>query len=211
MELQILMKLLFLGGHIDSTSSGSSAPGADDDASGSSTVMEVFRVLAVNGFRPERTLEFHAYAAEEAGLLGSQAIARNYANNGINVVAMLQYDMTGFVRSGTTPSLAVITDYTTPALTAFVRKLITTYTNLPSINTACGYACSDHASWYRDGFTDACVSESTIPNSNPYIHTPNDQRNRLSQTHCAEFAKLGVGFAIELAYAEDSNNKVIIE
>jgi leucyl aminopeptidase len=202
-------EVVVLGGHIDSTASGGTAPGADDDASGSSTVMEVFRVLAENNFRSERTLEFHAYAAEEAGLLGSQAIARNYANNGINVVAMLQFDMTGYVGSSTTPTIGVVTDYTNPALTAFIRKLVTTYTDLGFTNTACGYACSDHASWYREGFTDAFVFESTFANSNPYIHTPNDLRTRLSQTHCTEFAKLGVGFAIELAYAEDSNENII--
>jgi len=60
------------------------APGADDDgeapfaelclntdkkgettASGTATVLEVFRVLTKNGYRGNRTLEFHAYAAEE--------------------------------------------------------------------------------------------------------------------------------------------------
>jgi leucyl aminopeptidase len=201
-------EIIILGGHIDSTASGSTAPGADDDASGSSTVLEVFRALAANGFLPERTIEFHAYAAEEAGLRGSQAIATTYANNGINVVAMLQFDMTGYVGSGT-PTIGVVTDYTTPVLTTFVRALISEYTNLPFTNTACGYACSDHASWNRQGYTDAFVFETTFANSNPYIHTPNDLRSRLSQTHCVEFAKLGVGFAIELSYAE--SNKNIIE
>jgi leucyl aminopeptidase len=204
-------EIIVLGGHIDSTASGGSAPGADDDASGSATVLEIFRVLSEGNFKPERTIEFHAYAAEEAGLRGSQAIATAYANAGVNVVAMLQFDMTGYVGSGTTPTIGVITDFTTPALTAFIRKLVTTYTNLGFTNTACGYACSDHASWNRQGYTDGFVFEATFANSNPYIHTPNDLRSRLSQTHCAEFAKLGVGFAIELAYAEDSNNKVIIE
>jgi Zn-dependent M28 family amino/carboxypeptidase len=40
------VRIVVLGGHIDSIASGGAtgrAPGADDDASGSSTVLEVFR------------------------------------------------------------------------------------------------------------------------------------------------------------------------
>ena len=59
-------------------------------ASGSSSVLEVFRVLASNGFRGSRSIEFHAYAAEEVGLLGSQAIASTYQKEGKVVAGMMQ-------------------------------------------------------------------------------------------------------------------------
>jgi Zn-dependent M28 family amino/carboxypeptidase len=59
-------------------------------ASGSSSVLEVFRVLASNGFRGDRSIEFHAYAAEEVGLLGSQAIASTYQKEGKVVAGMMQ-------------------------------------------------------------------------------------------------------------------------
>jgi len=200
-------EIVVLGGHIDSTSNGATAPGADDDASGSSTVLEVFRVLADSTFRPERTIEFHAYAAEEVGLRGSQDIAQYYASSGQNVVAMLQFDMTGYVRAGVTPTIGVVTDFVSPQLTEFVRRLVTTYItseqpNRSWTNTACGYACSDHASWYRSGFPDAFVFESIFSNSNPYIHTPNDQLVRLSKPHMHLFGMLGVSFAVELSYQE---------
>ncbi len=60
---------------------------------GSSVVLEVFRVLATSGFKPNRTVEFHAYAGEEGGLLGSQYIAKQYFEMDIIVEAMLQLDM----------------------------------------------------------------------------------------------------------------------
>jgi leucyl aminopeptidase len=88
-------EIVIIGGHIDSTSSGSTAPGADDDASGSSTVLEIFRVLATDPrFTPERTIEFHGYAAEEVGLRGSQEIADSYAAEGkkSNWNAPIRYD-----------------------------------------------------------------------------------------------------------------------
>ena len=34
----------------------------DDDGSGTVCVLEVFRVLMANGFKPNRTVEFHFYA-----------------------------------------------------------------------------------------------------------------------------------------------------
>jgi len=202
-------EIVIIGGHVDSTSSGANAPGADDDASGSSTVLEVFRVLCGelnNGWTPERTLEFHGYAAEEVGLRGSQAIATSYANAGEDVVGMLQMDMTGYVGSGTTPTIGVVTDaqFTNVALNAFIRTLIPEYTRFTNggTNTACNYACSDHASWARSGYAASFAFESTFSNSNPYIHTPNDQLNRLNQPHMLEFAKLALSFMVELSYEE---------
>lgn len=38
--------------------------GADDDGSGSMTILESYRALLSAGFRPERSVEFHWYAAE---------------------------------------------------------------------------------------------------------------------------------------------------
>ena len=38
--------------------------GADDDGSGSVTILEAYRALIAADFHPERTLEFHWYSAE---------------------------------------------------------------------------------------------------------------------------------------------------
>jgi len=193
-------EIVIIGGHIDSTSSGSTAPGADDDASGSSTVLEVYRVLVTEGFRPERTLEFHGYAAEEVGLRGSQEIAQSYINQGKIVAGMLQLDMTGYVRAGTTPVIGAITDFTNPQLTAFLRLLVDEYCTIPWADTRCGYGCSDHASWFRAGYPSSFAFEALFTNSNPYIHTVNDVLSRLDIDHSMEFARLGLGFMVEMSY-----------
>lgn len=68
------------------------APGADDDGSGSISILEAFRVLATNGFIPkEGPVEFHWYAAEEGGLLGSQDIAAYKKAEGANIGAMMEF------------------------------------------------------------------------------------------------------------------------
>lgn len=43
-----------------------------------STLTEVARVLLAKDFRPARTVQLIAYAAEEVGLRGSQDIVRTY-------------------------------------------------------------------------------------------------------------------------------------
>lgn len=68
------------------------APGADDDCSGTVSILEAFRVLARSGFIPVNgPVEFHWYAAEEGGLLGSQAIARYKKESGAQIGAMMEF------------------------------------------------------------------------------------------------------------------------
>jgi leucyl aminopeptidase len=110
-----------------------SAPGADDDGSGTVTILEALRVLLTsqdiikgNG---ENTVEFHWYSAEEGGLLGSQAIFSEYEKRGRDVKAMLQQDMTGYVQgtldAGLKESVGVITDFVDPGLTTFIKTVVT--------------------------------------------------------------------------------------
>jgi len=192
--------IVIVGGHEDSTAGGATrrSPGADDDASGSSTVLEIFRVLMENNFRPKRTIEFHAYSAEEAGLLGSQAIARSYAENGVKVYAMLQLDMTAYTPPGKTPVVGLIFDFVNLTLTEYVSKLIDAYANIGWEQSRCGYGCSDHASWTRFGYPSAFPFETRFSDLNPNIHTDRDTLDKLDMEHSIEFAKIGLAFAVEL-------------
>ncbi len=66
---------LLLGAHLDHEGVGVDGfvyNGADDDASGVATVLEVARVLHEGGFKPRRTLVFCAWMGEEMGLVGSR-------------------------------------------------------------------------------------------------------------------------------------------
>ena len=68
------------------------APGADDDCSGTVSILEAFRVLAVSGYTPkDGPVEFHWYAAEEGGLLGSQDVARYKKDSGADIGAMIEF------------------------------------------------------------------------------------------------------------------------
>lgn len=196
-------EVVVIGGHLDSIALGgrsADAPGADDDASGTATVTEIARVLLESGYRPERTIQFMAYAAEEVGLRGSQAIARDYKARGVNVVGVLQLDMTNY-RGSDDADVWIIEDFTSAAQNEFLRALLRTY--LPDVTFAadkCGYACSDHASWHRIGVPASMPFEARSKQMNRSIHTRNDtlERSDNNTSHAVKFARLGVAYAVEM-------------
>lgn len=138
-------KTVVIGAHQDSINllfpSLFRAPGADDDGSGTVTILEALRVLlrseAIIKGNSTNTVEFHWYSAEEGGLLGSQAIFTAYEEQGRDVKAMLQQDMTGYTHAtmaaGKPESVGVITDYVNPALTDFIKEVITEVNQPPMI------------------------------------------------------------------------------
>ncbi len=192
-------EIVVIGGHIDSISQGK-APGADDNASGTATVMETFRIYIESGFRPNRTIQFMGYAGEERGLLGSQDIAARYKNAGKVVVGALQFDMTMF--PGKTPRITFISDYTNHDLNVFVQKLSDEYVKAKWIEDKCGYACSDHASWTRAGYPSTFPFETAFDDYNPNIHTARDTLDKLQPSHGADYLKLSIAFGIELAESD---------
>ncbi|CAO3627640.1 unnamed protein product [Cunninghamella blakesleeana] len=196
-------QVVIVGAHQDSINQNNPtsgrAPGADDDGSGSITILETFRSLVQNNFKPERPVEFHWYSAEEAGLLGSQDIASAYQSKNIEVVGMLQNDMTGYIGENG-EVVGVVTDYVDSQLTDFIRKLVKTYLSIPSKDTKCGYACSDHGSWTKAGYPSAFAIESLFDDSNQYIHSEEDTIEKVSFDHMKEFSKLAAGFAVELSH-----------
>lgn len=207
-------KTVVIGAHQDSINlffpSLLAAPGADDDGSGTVTILEALRVLLhsddILKGKAENTIEFHWYSAEEGGLLGSQAIFQSYEKEGRDIKAMLQQDMTGYVQktidAGEQESVGVITDFVDPGLTDFIKEVITEYCDIPYILTKCGYACSDHASASKAGYPSAFVIESDFKYSDNKIHTTEDKIEYLSFDHMLQHAKLTLGLAYELAFAK---------
>ena len=198
-------EVIVIGGHLDSISlSGysSDAPGADDDASGIATMTEVARVLLAADYRPARTIKFIAYAAEEVGLRGSLAIAKDFKARKVNVVGALQLDMTNY--QGSDKDIWLMKDFTSAAQNSFLVKLIETYVGATWGMDACGYACSDHASWTRIGVPASMPFESRMNQRNKHIHTGRDtlETSGDNASHAAKFARLAAAYAIELGKGE---------
>ncbi|PVH91451.1 leucine aminopeptidase [Periconia macrospinosa] len=209
-------RTIVLGAHQDSVNwdgrdqLNNRSPGADDNGSGSVTILEAMRVLLTNdeirtGNAPN-TIEFHWYAAEEGGLLGSKDVWQSYKAAGKDAKALLQQDMTGYSQgnadAGLPDTMGLIVDYVDTPLTEFIKTVIDEYCTISYTATECGYACSDHASASAAGYPSSFVFESDFNVSNPRIHTADDAIALLDFDHMIEHAKLTTAFAVELAYTE---------
>ncbi len=94
--------------------------GADDNASGTTGLLEIARVLASEPGKIKRSLMFIAFSGEELGLLGSGAYTKNPFVPLATTVAMLNMDMIGRLRNS---SLFVGGAGTSPAWKPLLEKL----------------------------------------------------------------------------------------
>ncbi|KAF9047138.1 Zn-dependent exopeptidase [Hymenopellis radicata] len=195
-----------IGAHMDSINlnnpTSGRAPGADDDGTGTVNLLEALRALVAADYKPAKPVEFHWYSGEEAGLLGSQAIATAYSRAGVDVYAFMEMDMSGYFAPGTEEVFALEADYIDAGLNAFLGKLIDEYAAFGwTMDIPCGYACSDHASWYKVGYPTTFPYEAVTGDDDPYIHSASDTTSvtGFSWTHSLEFAKIVAAFAYELA------------
>lgn len=170
-------KYIIIGGHYDSIvnqSGTGSAPGADDNASGTASVLEAARILSQHSFG--KTIVFCAFSAEELGLYGSETYAASLDNQNIDVEAYINQDMIGYRYQ----NAAVHADIACPAsanpLKAFFKSNTAEY--VPLLGVTDGQlpmgASSDHASFNNHGYMGIYPAED-FDHYSPYIHTVNDK------------------------------------
>ncbi|EJD50558.1 Zn-dependent exopeptidase [Auricularia subglabra TFB-10046 SS5] len=196
--------VVIVSAHLDSTNTIPflPAPGADDDGSGTVTILEAYRGLLLADFQPTKTLEFHWYAAEEGGHLGSQAVAQDYQQRSMPVYAQTQFDMTAWIKAGTREEVGIVTDLVDPELAQFLREIVDKYIDIPYADTLCGYACSDHASWNKAGYRSSYLFEGQFTRGNRHAHSIDDRIDispEFSFDHMLHFIKIAAALAIELA------------
>lgn len=196
-------EIVVLGSHIDSVNwsegSSSRSPGADDNASGTSTNFEVFRVLMASGIRPERTIEIHGYAAEEIGLVGSQDMAQKYKAAGKNVITMVQHDMNLYKAAGSPDKIWFVTNNTLDQFNGSLGTLVDRYVGVAWGKKSLSGGDSDHTSWRRQGFVTSFPFEDPA-GYNHQIHTGRDTLETAgAMTQAAAFAKLGLAYLSHFA------------
>ncbi len=83
--------VVMAGAHLDSVQRG---PGINDNGSGSAALLEIGQQLANN--KPQNTLRFAWWGAEESGLLGSEAYVATRTQAELDEIALyLNFDMVG--------------------------------------------------------------------------------------------------------------------
>ena len=97
-----------IGAHFDAMSS---AAGAVDDGTGFGTGMEAIRLIAASGAKPKRSIIFIAFAAEEQGLVGSQAWLKKHPELHEKIVLMTQWDTMPYAITGATVPETWLADF----------------------------------------------------------------------------------------------------
>lgn len=169
-------KFVVLGAHYDSINGGGSsltAPGADDNASGSSAVMEMARILK-NAGPFENSIRLVWFCGEEQGLLGSNHNASQSLAAGEQIVAMLNSDMNAYRLASDTRDCDFANNSTSASLTAWCRATAPLYVAnwADKIGTLTA-GSSDHASYNSYGIPAAFFFED-LSQYSPYIHTASD-------------------------------------
>lgn len=86
-----------IGAHLDhlGTQNGTLYPGADDNGSGSTSILQIAEAIHANPVKPKRGVLYIAFAAEELGLIGSKFYCDHPIKPLEDAVCMLNVDMIG--------------------------------------------------------------------------------------------------------------------
>lgn len=215
--------IVLVTAHLDSTAARQdgyrpgldAAPGADDDASGIAGVLGAARTIkaldAALGV-PRRAVRFVLFNAEEHGLVGSTAYARDQAALAAEIVAAFQLDMIGYdvrpdrtfeLHAGFTPSAQVqVRSLRLARLVADLARQISPGLPSPQIyppdsERDPAEQRSDHHSFQAEGYAACLASEDFFagpgsgapsPEPNPMYHLPTD--TVVNSAYVADIARL---------------------
>lgn len=197
-------KIVVVGAHYDSrgtlrNSPTQRAPGADDNGSGSASVLELARIISETGAKFKHTLQLCLFTGEEQGLVGSRALAKRMKDDNQNVIAMFNADMIGYAPEGDGIVLAYMNRYNDPDLTEVSRQITQTY--VPEVETSLtNVCCSDQQSFMENGFPSVGFFET--PQASvvyPGYHNSNDLLAQLSPEKIFLMTKATLASVIVLA------------
>ena len=185
--------------HYDDMPSGSIAPGADDNGSGTATVIEAARVLRNHQF--EYSIRFVLFPGEEQGLWGSYYYAQAAYNASDSILGVINMDMIGYdsdddgimeIHAGNLSSSQQIGTLMVNNVTSWGLGLVAQY------KTSTSSGASDHASFWQFNYP-AVMHIEDFQDFNAYYHTTNDRLSAMAMSYFQKNAKLSVGTLAVLA------------
>jgi photosystem II stability/assembly factor-like uncharacterized protein len=210
-DLEVIMT-----GHYDniSTLPYNWTPGADDNASGTVSLLAAADILSDYSF--VNTVKFVAFCGEEQGILGSNAYAEEAYINGDTILGVLNLDMTAYdgngdrvmeVHCGLPSENQVLGDIFIDAITTYQLDL------LPEKMIEDASWGSDHVSFWDYGFT-AISGGEDHQDFNPYLHTIEDRVSVFDTAYYVQFTKAAVAGVAILAHPfilGDTNRDMVID
>jgi len=169
--------------HFDSTERG---PGADDDSSGATALLEAARVM--QGHPRKATIEFAFFTGEEAGLLGSREYVRQAVASGKRIVGALNNDMIGWKNDH---RLDNTIRYSNPGIRDIQHAAAMQFSELITYD-ALYYKSTDAAAYY-EAYGDIVGGIGSYPVlGNPHYHQWTDRLETIDQQLVAEVSKTTV-------------------
>lgn len=197
--------------HYDDMPTGPIAPGADDNASGTSAVLEAARVLSPHAF--DYTLKFIAFDEEETGLIGSRSYADTAYKYGKIIKGVLNLDMIAWDANDDYEMSVSVNPASLPLLGDFTDILrIFRPAISPHIITNTN---SDHSSFWNRGYQALLAIEEYPGDFQPYYHTVNDAFDNIDRQYFLELtrgavatmATLGKNYRMNLSHQPLDNNR----
>jgi len=193
---------VIIGGHYDSYTGSSFAPGADDNASGTAGVLEVARILSQYKF--QRSIVFCAFSGEEYGLYGSEAYVGRCVEQNKNILGYINMDMISYLAPGNYLHTDIIAPSSAQPLVNFYTAVSAIYLpDFPVEEGSISSGDSDHTSFNNQGYQGIFPFEDTQHYS-PYIHSQQDivgvsfnsplLASKLIQTGLASIATLAIPY-----------------
>ncbi|MFZ5516065.1 MAG: M28 family peptidase [Candidatus Zhuqueibacterota bacterium] len=196
--------VIMIGGHYDSIIRGGSgnpfdtAPGAEDNGSGTVSALESARILAGHDF--EATLKFVAWDAEEVGLVGASAYADEAAAKNEPISIFINFDMIGYQHpADPLRDFIIYTNEPSRPFAQLLADMATTYTTLLAIIPG-NSGGSDHVPFQQNGYRAIFGFEGQYDFShNPNYHMPTDLVQNMDFDFYQETVQSGLATIIYLA------------
>ena len=187
---------IIVGCHHDSISGTTpyeTAPGADDNASGTVAALEMARVMMQEAYQPKCSSRFVTFAAEEFGLWGARAYANYTEANNMNVRLMMNHDMLAYSTEDPSMWRVRLMPYDGALAESDLTAQITSqYTSLNPVYGSMNSSSSDSFPFWQKGYPVVYFFEYTFT---PYYHTPQDLVVSLNPAYCTEVIKASVATA----------------
>ena len=170
---------------------------ADDNASGTATVLEVARILSTQCM--DNTLVYALWDEEEIGLRGANFYASQANNNGDNILGVLNIDMMGYDGDDDDDfDIDVRPIANSIEMKDDLVALLATYNFNLNVNVVNpGTTASDHARFWDQGYSAVLVGESwDNDDQTPYYHSSSDRFSSLDLPYFHELAKLIMSYMV---------------
>jgi len=196
--------------HFDSVSGNPyvSAPGADDNATGTVAVLTASEILSQYNF--EYSIRYICFSGEEQGLRGSQAYADWAAANNIGIVGVLNFDMLGYWEPGVEADLEIETNNASQWFAQAVTNAADLYTDAAyELHVDDGAWWGDHASFWSEGFAGVNHEEAWDwgdPDFSPYYHSTDDLLQYIGEDFMVGNVRIAVAALATLAILDSGGS-----